>query len=221
MDRAASDTVSAERRYVMKLYYAPGACSLAPHIVAREAGLKLNLDKLDFATRRTESGEAFSDVNPKGYVPALRLDDGGVLTEVATLVQYLADQAPQSGLAPPNGTMDRYRLQEWLTFISTEIHKGFGPLWNPVSLDAAKEAAKAHLAKRFAYLEGQLAGRAYLTGERFSAADAYLFTVVNWTNMHNVDLGPYPNLKAYMVRVAARPAVREALEAEGLLKQAA
>jgi len=205
----------------MKLYYAPGACSLAPHIVAREAGLALDLDKLDFATRTTESGEAFSDVNPKGYVPALRLDDGSVLTEVATLVQYLADQAPQSGLAPANGTIERYRLQEWLTFISTEIHKGFGPLWNPALPDASKEAAKAQLAKRFAYLEGQLKDRAYLTGERFSAADAYLFTVVNWTKIHKIDLSPYPTLKAYMDRVASRPAVRQALDAEGLLKQAA
>src|SRR5919107_5805338 len=206
---------------VMKLYYAPGACSLAPHIVAREAGLKLDLDKLDFATRQPESGEAFADVNPKGYVPPLRLDDGSVLTEVATLVQYLADQAPQSGLAPANGTLERYRLPEWLTFISTEIHKGFGPLWNPALPDASKEAAKAHLSKRFAYLDGRLKDRPYLTGDRFSAADAYLFTVVNWTNIHNVDLKPYPNLKAYMGRVAARPAVRQALEAEGLLKQAA
>jgi glutathione S-transferase len=205
----------------MQLYYAPGACSLAPHIVAREAGLTLDLDKLDFATRITEAGEAFSDVNPKGYVPALRLDDGSVLTEVATLVQYLADQAPQSGLAPANGTLERYRLQEWLTFISTEIHKGFGPLWNPALPDASKDAARAHLAKRFSYLDGQLKGRAYLTGDRFSAADAYLFTVVNWTNMHSIDLKPYPALKAFMDRVAARPAVRQALDAEGLLKQAA
>ena len=205
----------------MKLYYAPGACSLAPHIVAREAGLQIDLDKLDFATRKTESGEAFADVNPKGYVPALRLDDGSVLTEVATLVQYLADQAPQSGLAPANGTIERYRLQEWLTFISSEIHKGFGPLWNAALPDASKEAARAHLAKRFAYLDGQLKERAYLTGERFSAADAYLFTVLNWANIHNVDLSAFPNLKAYIGRVASRPGVRQALEAEGLLKQAA
>lgn len=205
----------------MKLYYAPGACSLAPHIVAREAGLKLDLDKLDFTTRKTESGEAFADVNPKGYVPALRLDDGAVLTEVATLVQYLADQAPQSGLAPANGTIARYRLQEWLTFISTEIHKGFGPLWNPALPDASKDAAKAHLGKRFAYLEDQLKNRAYLTGASFSAADAYLFTVMNWAAMHNINLGTFPTLKAYMDRVASRPAVRQALQAEGLLKQAA
>jgi glutathione S-transferase len=205
----------------MKLYYASAACSLAPHIVAREAGLKIDLDKLDFATRTTESGENFAEVNPKGYVPALRLDSGEVLTEVATLVQYLADQAPQSGLAPANGTLERYRLQEWLTFISSEIHKGFGPLWKPDTPDATKEAAKANLAKRFAYLDEHLASRPYLAGERFTAADAYLFTVVNWTNFHQIDLAPYPNLKAFMDRVAARPAVQEAMQAEGLLKRAA
>src|SRR5688572_24566372 len=205
----------------MKLYYAPAACSLAPHIVAREAGLKIDLDKLNFATGKTEGGEDFAKVNPKGYVPALRLDNGEVLTEVATLVQYLADQAPQSGLAPANGTMARYRLQEWLTFISTEIHKGFGPLWNPQIPDAAKEIAKANLAKRFAYLDQHFASRPYLTGERFTAADAYLFTVVNWTNFHKIDIAPYANLKAFMDRVAARPAVKQAMQAEGLLKQAA
>src|SRR5215207_3597495 len=161
------------RGVIMKLYYAPGACSLAPHIVAREAGLTLDLDKLDFATRITQGGEAFADVNPKGYVPALRLDDGSFLTEVATLVQYLADQAPQSGLAPANGTLERYRLQEWLTFISTEIHKGFGPLWNPDTPEAMREIVKANLAKRFAYLDQRLASRPFLTGERFTAADAY------------------------------------------------
>ena len=205
----------------MKLYYAPAACSLAPHIVAREAGLRLDLDKLDFATRKTESGEDFSAVNPKGYVPALRLDSGEVLTEVATLVQYLADQAPQSGLAPAAGPIERYRLQEWLTFVSTEIHKGFGPLWKPDTPEAMKDIVRANLAKRFAWLDGELAKRPYLTGERFTAADAYLFTVVNWTNFHKIDLSPYPNLKAFMDRVAARPAVRQALQAEGLLKQAA
>jgi glutathione S-transferase len=143
------------------------------------------------------------------------------MTEVSALIQYLADQAPQAGLIPAAGTPERYKVLEWIGFIATEIHKGFGPLWNPALPDASKDAAKAHLAKRFAYLDGQLKGRAYLTGDRFSAADAYLFTVVNWTNMHNIDLKPYPALKAFMDRVAARPAVRQALDAEGLLKQAA
>ena len=205
----------------MKLYYASGACSLAPHIVAREAGLKIDLDKLDFATGKTESGETFAQVNPKGYVPALRLDNGEVLTEVATLVQYLADQKPESGLAPKAGTMERYRLQEWLTFVSTEIHKGFGPLWKPDTPEAMRDIVKANLAKRFAYLDQRLASRPFLTGERFTAADAYLFTVVNWTNFHDIDLKPYPNLAGFMQRVAARPAVQQALQAEGLLKKAA
>jgi len=205
----------------MKLYYAPAACSLAPHIVAREAGLKLELDKVDLATGKTGGGENFAEVNPKGYVPALRLDNGEVLTEGATLVQYLADQAPQSGLIPANGTMARYRVLEWLTFISSEIHKGFGPLWKPDTPAETKAAAKANLAKRFAYLDGELASRPFLTGERFSAADAYLFTVLNWTNFHNIDLTPYRNLKAYVQRIAGRPAVQQAMQAEGLLKQAA
>jgi glutathione S-transferase len=205
----------------MKLYYTPAACSLAPHIVAREAGLKLDIEKVDLAGKKTETGADFSKINPKGYVPALGLDNGEVLTEVATLVQYLADQAPQSGLAPANGTMERYRMQEWLTFISTEIHKGFGPLWKPDTPAETKAAAKANLAKRFAYLDQHLANRSFLTGDRFSAADAYLFTVVNWTNFHDIDLAPYSNLKAYVQRVAARPAVQQAMEAEGLLKQAA
>ena len=205
----------------MKLYYAPGACSLAPHIVAREAGLRLDLEKVDLKRGKTESGAAFADINPKGYVPALALDDGEVLTEVSALVQYLADQAPQAGLVPAAGTIERYRLLEWLGFISTEIHKGFGPLWNAEAPEAAKIIARNNLAKRFAWLDQRLARGPYLMGERFSVADAYLFTVANWTNFHAIDLKPYPNLKAYMDRVGARPKVRDALVAEGLLKEAA
>ena len=205
----------------MKLYYAPGACSLAPHIVAREAGLRLDLEKVDLRTGKTDGGAAFADVNPKGYVPALALDNGEVLTEVSALVQYLADQAPQAGLAAAGGSADHYRLLEWLGFISTEIHKGFGPLWNPQAPDAAKTMAKNHLAKRFAYLDQRLARGSYLTGERFTIADAYLFTVANWTKFHGIDLKPYPNLQAFLDRVAARPRVQEALQAEGLLQEAA
>ncbi len=205
----------------MKLYYAPGACSLAPHIVAREAGLRLDLEKVDLGSGKTESGAAFAAINPKGYVPALALDNGEVLTEASALLQYLADQAAGAGLVPQAGTPERYRLLEWLGFISTEIHKGFGPLWNPQTPDAAKAIAKANLAKRFTYLDGRLARGPYLLGERFTAADAYLFTVVNWTNIHGIDLKPYPNLQAYIERVGARPKVREALLAEGLLKEAA
>ena len=204
----------------MKLYYAPGACSLAPHIVAREAGLSLDLDQLDFATRTTASGRPFAEINPKGYVPALALDDGEVLTEVSALVQYLADRAPGAGLVPEAGTSERYRLLEWLGFLSTEIHKGFGPLWNPTTPEAVKEATRDRLFQRFAYLDQQLAGRSYLMGAHFTVADAYLFTVVNWTNFHGLSLAAYPNLSAFMGRVAARPAVREALQAEGLQKAA-
>lgn len=205
----------------MKLYYAPAACSLAPHIVASEAGLRLDLERVDLASGKTEGGAVFATINPKGYVPALALDNGEVLTEVSALVQYLADQAPGSGLAPAAGTLERYRLLEWLGFISTEIHKGFGPLWKPDTPEASKTAARNNLAKRFAYLDGRLSGGGFLLGERFTVADAYLFTVANWTNFHKIDLSPYPNLQSYLKRVAARPKVREALGAEGLLKEAA
>jgi glutathione S-transferase len=205
----------------MKLYYAPGACSLAPHIVAREAGLALELEKVDLGSGKTEKGATFAEINPKGYVPALAVDEGGVLTEASAIVQYLADKAPQAQLAPARGTIEHYRLLEWLGFISTEIHKGFGPLWNPKMPEAAKDLAKATLGKRFAYLDQQLAQRQFLLGERFSIADAYLFTVANWTNFHAIDITPHANLKAYLARVGARPKVREAMVAEGLLKQAA
>jgi glutathione S-transferase len=204
----------------MKLYYSPGACSLAPHIVAREAGLSLDLEKVDLANRTTAAGRSYLEVNPKGYVPALEVQDGTVMTEVSALIQYLADQDPQAGLIPAAGTPERYKVLEWIGFISTEIHKGFGPLWNPTTPDAVKQATKERLFQRFAYLDQQLDGRSYLMGERFTVADAYLFVVVNWTNFHGLSLGDYPNLAAFMDRVAARPKVQEALQAEGLLKAA-
>ncbi|MPR09330.1 glutathione transferase GstA [Microvirga tunisiensis] len=204
----------------MKLYYSPGACSLAPHIVAREAGLSLDLERVDLASRTTASDRSFLEVNPKGYVPALQVQDGTVMTEVSALIQYLADQAPQAGLIPAAGTPERYKVLEWIGFIATEIHKGFGPLWNPTTPDAVKQATKERLFQRFAYVDQQLDGRSYLTGERFTVADAYLFVVVNWTNFHGLSLGNYPNLTAFMARVAARPKVQESLQAEGLLKAA-
>ena len=204
----------------MKLYYSPGACSLAPHIVAREAGLPVTLEKVNLANRTTETGANFATINPKGYVPAIALDDGSVLTEVAAILQYLADRKPGAGLAPANGTTERYRLIEWLTFISSEIHKGFGPLWNPTTPDSVKATTKDRLATRFAYLDEVLATRPYLMGETFTVADAYLFTVVNWTSFLSIDIAPYKSLNAFLNRVAARPRVQEALEAEGL-KQAA
>jgi len=204
----------------MKLYYAPGACSLAVHIVAREAGIPLGLEKVDLAKQTTESGENYRTVNPKGYVPAISLQDGSVLTEAGAIIQYLADQRPGSNLAPAHGTAEHYRLIEWITFISSEIHKGFGPLWNPATPDSVKAATKDRLATRFAYLDETLASRPYLTGDGFTVADAYLFTVVNWTNFHQMDLSAFPHLRAFQDRVSSRPKVQEALEAEGL-RQAA
>jgi glutathione S-transferase len=176
------------------------------------------LEKVDLAAHKTESGQDFMKVNPKGYVPALRLDDGSVLTEGPAIVQYLADQKPNSGLVPAAGTIDRYRLQEWLTFIGTELHKSFGPLFNKASSDDVKNTAKININKRLGYLNEYLATRQYLVGNAFTVADAYAFTIVNWTNFVGIDLKPYPNLGTYMGRVAARPKVHETLKAEGLVK---
>jgi len=205
----------------MKLYYYPGACSLAPHIVAREAGIDFTLEKVDLANRTTETGANYLAVNPKGYVPALGLQDNSVLTEASAIIQYLADSQPAADLAPTHGSMERYRLLEWLGFISTEIHKGFGPLWNPATPDAVKAATKERLASRFALLNETLGKQPFLMGDKFTIADAYLFTVVNWTNFHGIDISSFPNLQAFQARIASRPAVQQALEAEGLTKKAA
>ena len=202
----------------MKLYYSPGACSLSPHIVAREAGLDVELVKTDLKTKHTADGGDFTAVNGKGYVPTLQLDNGQVLTEGPVIVQYLADQKPASGLVPAAGTMERYRVQEWLNFITSEIHKSFSPLFNPASSADSKEAAKANLAKRFEFVARHLEGKNFLMGEKFTAPDAYLFTVANWGQWVGVDIGQWPNLKAHHARVAARPKVQEALKAEGLAK---
>jgi len=202
----------------MKLYYSPGACSLSPHIVAREAGLTLDLIKTDLKSKKTEAGADFTAVNAKGSVPALQLDNGQLLTEGPAIVQYLADQAPASGLAPAAGTMERYRLQEWLNFITSEIHKSFSPLFSPAATADWKEAAKANLAKRFEFVANSLEGKSYLMGEQFTVADAYLFTVANWGQWVGVDIGQWPNVKAHHARVAARPKVQETLKAEGLAK---
>lgn len=202
----------------MKLYYSPGACSLSPHIVAREAGIAIELEKVDLRAHKTEKGKDYMAINPKGYVPALGLDDGSVLTEGPAIVQYLADQKPASKLAPAAGTIERYRLQEWLAFIGTELHKNFGPLFNPATPEAAKQTAKANIEKRLAYINDQLAKRQFLLGDTFTAADAYAFTIINWTNFVGMDLKAYPNVAAYSARIAARPKVQEALRAEGLLK---
>lgn len=200
----------------MKLYYTPGACSLSPHIALREAGLAFDLEKVDLRAKTTESGGDFTAVNPKGAVPALRLDDGSVLTENIALAQYVADQRPESGLAPAAGTMERYRLQEWLAYVSTELHKTFSPLFYPGTPDAFKTIVRENLAKRFAFLDKHLASNPYLMGEVFTVADGYCFTILRWADMFQIDLSAYPNLTAYRDRVKARPKVEEALRAEGL-----
>ena len=201
----------------MKLYYAPGACSLSPHIVAREAGMDLKLDKVDlFGTRKTESGRDFNTVNPKGYVPALELDDGQVLTEGPVIVQYLADRKPESGLAPPPGTLERYRLQEALGFINSEIHKSYGPLFNPKISPERRQEQLDTLRKRFSLVDKMLSGKKYLLGERFTVADAYLFVMVSWADFVKLDISEFANVLAFQKRVGARPAVQAALKAEGL-----
>ena len=202
----------------MKLYFSPGACSLSPHIVAREAGLDVELVKTDLKTGHTADGGDFTHVNAKGYVPTLQLDNGQVLTEGPAIVQYLADQKPESGLVPKAGTMERYRVQEWLNFITSEIHKSYSPLFNPEASTDWKVAAKANIVKRFGFIANHLAGKQYLMGEQFTVADAYLFTVANWGQWVGVDIGQWPELKAHHARVGARPKVQEALKAEGLTK---
>ncbi len=202
----------------MKLYYAPGACSQAPHIALREAGLDFEPVKTDIRAKRLESGEDYFAINPKGSVPALGLDDGALLTENAALLQYIGDSAPQSGLLPPLGDFRRYRVLEWLNYIATELHKGFGPLWNPSATPEAKEAARQLLAKKFDYVQERLGDGDYLLGDRFTAPDAYLFVVLNWTRMHEIDLSRWPGLVAYVRRVSHRPAVQETLRAEGLIR---
>ena len=202
----------------MKLYYAPGACSLASHIALHETGLPFEIEKVDLAIKKTALGGDFMQINPKGYVPTIKLDDGSILTEGGAILQYIADQQPDSGLAPKAGTMERYRLQEWLTFIGTEIHKAFSPMFNKAASEEVKTNARNLLTKRLGYVETQLANKPYLMGDKFSVADAYLFTVVRWSDFTDLDLNPFPRLKEYMVRVAARPKVQAAMQAEGLLK---
>ena len=202
----------------MKLYYAPGACSLSPHIVAREAGIPVELKKVDLKTKTLAEGGSYTAVNGKGYVPALGLDDGSLLTEGPVIVQYLADKAPAAGLAPKAGTAERMRLQEWLNFISSELHKAMGTFFNPKAPADWKEAVTERLGVRLDYVAREMGAKPYLMGDKFSVADAYLFTVLNWAPMVKFDLGKWPVLVEYQKRVAARPKVQEALKAEGLLK---
>ncbi|MBN8741017.1 MAG: glutathione transferase GstA [Lysobacterales bacterium 69-70] len=205
----------------MKLYFSPGACSLSPHIVLREAGLPFEAVKVDLATKQTADGADFKAINPKGYVPALQLDDGRVLTEGPAIVQYLADQVPAKQLAPANGSWERYRLQEWLNFISTEIHKQFSPLFNAAIPDTVKDLQKAKLAQRFGEIAPVLEKQDYLTGSQFSVADAYLFTVLGWSKYFQIDLQQWPSIARFVERVAARPAVAEALDVEAKAKKIA
>ena len=204
----------------MKLYFSPGACSLSPHIVARELGIPLQLEKVDLKARKTASGRDFLQINPKGYVPALELDSGDVLTEGPAIVQYLADQKPEAGLAPANGTLARAHLQEMLNYISTELHKTYSPLFNPATSAETREERKEYLRKRFAYVDTVLAKRRFLLGDQFSVADAYLFTVTSWARHVDLDLSGYKALTDFQQRVAARPAVQAAMVEEGLIKQA-
>jgi len=202
----------------LKLYYSPGACSLSPHIVLREAGLAFEPVLASTKTHKLQDGTDYYGINPKGYVPLLELDNGERLSEGPVIVQYIADQAPAKKLAPTAGTMARYRLQEWLNFITSELHKSFSPLFNPAMPEEGKALYRTRLGDRFKWVDGQLAGKNYLMGEDFSVADAYLFVVAGWGKHVGVDISGLANLGAFMARVGARPAVQEALKAEGLLK---
>ncbi len=200
----------------MKLFYMPGACSLAPHIVANEAGIPLDLVKVDGRTKTTEAEQDYLDTNPNGYVPALVLDDGQTLTEASVVVQYLADQEPGSGLMPPAGEMARYRVQQWLSFIATEVHKAFSPFFKPATPDETKAINREHLTRRIGHVDASLEGKTFLTGKTFTAADAYLWTILGWAKHAGLDLSPFANVQKFMATVAARPAVVKSLQEEGL-----
>ena len=201
----------------MKLYYTPGACSQAPHIVIHELGLPYQAVKVDLGAHTLPDGSDYRAVNPKGYVPTLELDDGTRITEASVILQYLADQKP-GRVAAKFGSMERWKLMEWLAFISTEVHKGFGPLWNPKTPADVRERTVQALGNRFGLIAQTLGKQPYLTGQEFTIADAYLFVVLNWSGLHKVDLTPWPALKQFQARVAARPAVQATLKAEGLAK---
>ena len=201
----------------MKLYYSPGACSLAPHIAMREAGIDVELKKVDLKAKQVD-GSDYKQVNGKGYVPAVTLADGSVLTECPVILQYIADQKPETGLAPKPGSAERYKLQEMLNFTTSELHKGMGTFFNPALNDGWRQAATDRLSLRLDWLAKQLQGKQYVMGDKFSVADAYVFTILNWAGPSKFDLGKWPVLQEYHKRVAARPKVQEALKAEGLVK---
>jgi glutathione S-transferase len=202
----------------MKLYFAPGACSLSPHIVLREAGQNPELIQVDLREKKTKDGGDFTKINPKGQVPVLQTDDGDTLTEGPVIVQYVGDKAPGSKLVPPAGSKDRYKVQEWLNFITSELHKSFGPIFRPTTPDAFKAISKENIASRFKWIDGQLAGKQYLMGDTFTAPDAYLYVMTRWAGRVEIDLSQLSNLTAYAARIEARPKVQEALKAEGLIK---
>ena len=204
----------------MKLYYSPGACSLSPHIALLEAGLPYDLVKVDLRAKKLENGDDYLKVNPKGQVPALALDNGQVVTEGPVIVQMIADKAKDKNLAPPRDSEERYKLQEWLNYITSELHKNFGPMFSPVLADEAKAFFKDRVMGKFKYVESQLAGRDYLMGKQFTVADGYLFTMLSWAEHLKFNLSAMPNLLAYKARVGARPKVQEALTREGLMKAA-
>jgi len=200
----------------MKLYFSPGACSLSPHIVMYETGAKFEAEQVDNRAKKTKSGEDYWTVNPKGQVPALKLDSGEILTEGPIVAQYIADQNPAAGLLPAAGTIERYRVQEWLNHVTSELHKSFGPLFRDTTPDAFKKISKENLGKRLDHIDGHLARHEYLANDKFSVADAYLFTVLRWAPRVDLDLSKWTHVKAYMERVGKRPKVQEALKAEGL-----
>jgi glutathione S-transferase len=202
----------------MKLYYSPAACSQAVNISLREAGLPFEMVKVDLKTKKTADGLDYLEVNPKGYVPALKLDNGEVLTEKVAVLQYVADRNPAAKLAPPLGTMERYRLMEWLAFVNSEVHKSFSPLFRPDATEEVKQYTRKNLTRRLDYLNTVLANRPYLMGEQFTVADAYLFVVLSWSGNLKLDMTPWPQLKRYIERIGARPQVIEALKSEGLSK---
>jgi glutathione S-transferase len=202
----------------MKLFLTPGACSLSPHIALREAGLPFEFEKVDLRTKKTESGGDYWSVNGKGAVPALQLDNGQVLTEGAAIVQYIADRKPELKLAPAAGTLERYRLQEWLNYVASELHKSFAPLFNPATPEEQKNAAKDLIGSRLDFVSKSLEGKPFLLGDSFTVADGYLFTVLSWTGHAGIDLAKWPALKAYCERISSRPAVAATLKAEGLIQ---
>jgi glutathione S-transferase len=205
----------------MKLYYSPGACSLSPHIALLEAGLPYDLVKVDLKAKKLENGDDYLSINPKGQVPALALDSGELVTEGPVIVQIIADQVSSKNLAPARDSAERYKLQEWLTYINSEVHKNFGPMFSPVLADDAKAFFKDRVMGKFKYIDGALAGKDYLMGKQFTVADGYLFTMLSWAERMKFDLAAMPNLLAYKARVGARPAVQAALTKEGLMKAAA